>query len=162
MASYLPDLARDNISFYFVPAAWVLAMMPRFYAVSTYRAATKKSLDNNAVREWSKTVSNDQALDSTTKGRILRAEAAQANGFENLGLFAAAIAAGNAAGLSPSLMNGLGGAWLASRFAYNHIYIYNDIVPSAARSLTYISGMGMCMAMFVMAGNKMRSGLLGI
>ena len=160
MAAYLPDLTRDNISFYFIPAAWILAFMPRIYAANTYNAATKKHLDTRAPRQWSKTVSEEQGLDSKTKGRIMRAEAAQANGFENLGLFAAAITAGNAAGLSPSVCNGLGLAWLGSRFVYNHIYIFNDVVPAAARGLTYTAGVAMLMALFVMSGNKMRSSLI--
>jgi len=44
MASYLPDLSRDNISLYTIPAAFLIALAPRFYAASTYKAATNKSM----------------------------------------------------------------------------------------------------------------------
>ncbi|OTA35404.1 hypothetical protein BTJ68_03204 [Hortaea werneckii EXF-2000] len=146
MTSFIPDLTHQNISYYFLPMAWVIAFMPRIYAANTYNAATNKHLDQRAPRQWSQTVAQEAALDAKTKGRITRAEAAQANGFENLGLFAAAITAGNSS------------AWLVSRFVYNHIYIFNDVVPPAARGITYMFGVGMCMMMFVLAGQNLSSG----
>ncbi|KAI7237389.1 hypothetical protein KC330_g3178 [Hortaea werneckii] len=158
MTSFIPDLTHQNISYYFLPMAWVVAFMPRIYAANTYHAATRKHLDQRAPRQWSQTVAQEAALDAKTKGRITRAEAAQANGFENLGLFAAAITAGNSSGVSAGMMNGLGGAWLVSRFVYNHIYIFNDVVPPAARGITYMFGVGMCMMMFVLAGQTLSSG----
>ncbi|KAK3110073.1 hypothetical protein LTR53_016012, partial [Teratosphaeriaceae sp. CCFEE 6253] len=83
--------------------------------------------------------------------------AAIANSFENLGLFAAAVTAGNAAGLAPGTMNGLSLGYVAVRFAYNHIYIFNDVVPPIARTLSYFAGVGCCMAMFVQAGMAFNS-----
>jgi hypothetical protein len=41
MASYL---SQNNISLYTIPAAYVIALLPRFYAASTYQAATKKTM----------------------------------------------------------------------------------------------------------------------
>lgn len=162
MTSYLPNLAHDNISLYLIPAAWLVAFMPRIYALSAYTAATKKDTKAIALqpRDFSKMALDDQAIDAKTKGRIVRAEAAQANGFENLGLFASAVAAGNAAGLDASVLNGLGVAYLVSRVVYNHIYIFNDLVPSQARTVTFLGGVGMCMALFVQAGNKMKRSVL--
>ncbi|KAK5129704.1 hypothetical protein LTR08_002948 [Meristemomyces frigidus] len=162
MASYIPDLARTNISFYTVPAAWIVALMPRVWALNNYKAATKKDTKAIALqpRDFSKIATNDQALDAKTRDRIIRAEAAQANGFENFGLFAAAVVAGNMAGLEVSTMNGLTIAYVVSRVVYNHIYIYNDLLPSQARTAAFFGGVGICMAMFVQAGNKMRSTLL--
>jgi len=160
MASYLPDLSRDNISFYLIPAAWAIALMPRVFAANTYKKASNKDMNTLQPRDFVKNVLEDQSVDSKTKGRIVRAEAAQANGFENLGLFAAAVAAGNAARLDASVMNGLSIGYVVSRFIYNHIYIFNDIVPPVVRSLTYMGGVGMCMALFVQAGTAMKNSLL--
>lgn len=53
----------------------------------------------------------------------MRAESAQQNGFENLGLFAAAVVIGNVANLSNSTLNTLSGAYLASRVVYNYLYL---------------------------------------
>lgn len=162
MASYLPDLARDNISFYTIPVAWVVAFMPRIYAITTYAAATKK--DTKAIslqpRDFVKITEAEQGLDNRTKQRIIRGEAAMTNGFENLGMFAAAVAAGNAAGLSASTLNGISIAYLVSRVVYNHIYIFNDLVPSQVRTVTFLSGVGMCWALFIQAGNRMKRTLL--
>lgn len=56
---------------------------------------------------------------------ITRAESAQQNGFENVGLFAAAVVAGNIAKLDNSTLNILSGGYILSRIAYNYIYITN-------------------------------------
>lgn len=89
----------------------------------------------------------------------MRAEAAQANGFENLGFFAAAVVAGTAAGLEPSTLNGLSLGYLASRLAYNHIYIFNDLVPWWARTVTFFGGLGAIFALFIQSGNKYKNSL---
>lgn len=154
MASYLPNLSRDNISLYTIPAAWLIALMPRFYAASTYKASTGKSFNAVNPRLFVGECSSTQSLDSTTKGRILRAESAQQNSYENLGLFAAAIVAGNAAGLTPSTLNGLGLAYVGVRFVYNHIYIFQDLVPTQVRTLAFFASVGCYMALFVQAGWK--------
>lgn len=60
-----------------------------------------------------------------TKAKIIRAEGAQQNGFENIGLFAAAVVIGNVAKLNNSTLNTLSGCYLLSRLAYNVLYITN-------------------------------------
>lgn len=70
-----------------------------------------------------KSLDNDQTIDAATKAKITRAAGAQANGFENLPLFAAAVVAGNAARLDVGTLNGLCVGYLVSRVAYNLIYI---------------------------------------
>jgi uncharacterized MAPEG superfamily protein len=60
-----------------------------------------------------------------TKDTIIRAEGAQQNGFENVGLFASAVVAGNIAGLDNRTLNILSSGYLASRAVYNYIYINN-------------------------------------
>lgn len=53
----------------------------------------------------------------------MRAEGAQQNGFENIGLFAAAVVIGNVAKLDNWTLNSLSFGYLASRVLYNVIYI---------------------------------------
>ncbi|TKA42080.1 hypothetical protein B0A55_12472, partial [Friedmanniomyces simplex] len=110
MTSYLPNLARDNLSFYTIPLALVIALAPRIYAANTYAAATKKPASDQVKtmpRSFSQIVSDDPAVDSKTKGRILRAGAAVDNSYENLGIFAAAVTAGNMAGVGVGRMNAM-------------------------------------------------------
>jgi uncharacterized MAPEG superfamily protein len=88
---------------------------------------------------------------------ICRAEGAQTNGFENLGLFATAVLAGNFAGLPARTLNLLSGGYLVSRALYNVIYVSHTTEAGAnLRSATYFSGIGLIMTLFVKAGNVLR------
>lgn len=82
----------------------------------------------------------------------------QPPGFENLGLFAAAVTAGNAAGLPASTLNTLSFSYLLSRVVYNLLYINNETdVAANARSVVFVGGVGLIMTIFVKAGNKVGS-----
>lgn len=86
----------------------------------------------------------------------MRAEAAVSNGIENFGPFCAALAAGNAARLDPSLLNGLSLGYLATRILYNVVYINNETLSLAmVRATSYVGGLGMLFTMFIKAGNKL-------
>lgn len=147
-------LMSNNYSFYAVPVAWVISITPHMYAISLYERKSTKKFDNREPRSLTSKLADDQTLDKATKDRIIRAEGAQQNGFENIGLFAAAIVAGNMAGLSHKTMNLLSGGYLASRLLYNFIYIHNTTGALAAtRSLVYMAGVGFISTMFIMAGN---------
>ena len=102
-----------NYSFYAVPAAWLLAIAPHAYAI----AVLDKKYDNMQPRTNVLKVDSDQTLDKATKARVIRAEGAQQNGFENLGLFAAAVVAGNIAGLPAATLNMLSGGSVS----YTHL-----------------------------------------
>lgn len=85
-------------SLYTIPAAWVVAIAPHFYAASL----GGKTFDNRSPRTYTASLKDTQTLDAATKQRIIRAEGAQQNGFENVGLFAAAVVAANSTfSLSP-------------------------------------------------------------
>ncbi|KAF2771523.1 hypothetical protein EJ03DRAFT_372859 [Teratosphaeria nubilosa] len=141
MASYIPDLTKDNISLYLMPVGFMIALAPRFFAANTYKQATngKDLLRNLNPRDFTAIVREDKAIDQKTKMRIARAEAAQANGFENLGLFAAAVTAASLARVDPSIVNGL-------TIGYLDVYLSR--------------GVGMLMALFVKAGQKLSNSIL--
>ncbi|MCJ1257921.1 hypothetical protein MMC24_005749 [Lignoscripta atroalba] len=150
------DLTR-NFSLYTIPVAWALSLAPHVYAVSLYQSASSKSFDNTKPRALVTKLPEDQTLDQVTKDRIVRAEGAQMNGFENLSLYAAAVLAGNMANLDNSWLNMLSGGYLASRVLYNLVYVNNESSTAAnARTAIYMGGMGMIMTLFVQAGNKFR------
>jgi len=147
MASFLQT---SNLSLYTIPAAWVLAMAPHAYAMSL----AGKKFDARHPRSLISSLEKDQALDSATKARITRAEGAQANGFENLGLYAAAIVAGNMSLLSTSTLNALSLGYLASRVVYNYIYVNNQTQGMAsARTLVWLGGIGCIFGLFIKSGN---------
>lgn len=147
-----------NLSIYTIPAAWLVTMAPHFYANTTYRKALSKFPDNRQPRNLAKILAESQSIDSATKDRILRADAAQQNGFENLGLFAAAVIAGNVAGVDNYWLNMLSIGYVSSRIVYNWVYINNTTQGLAGiRSLVWFGGVGMVLTLFVMAGNKFYS-----
>lgn len=158
MALTLPNPLRENLSFYTIPLAWVIALSPRFYGARKYSEATEGGdLDIRNPRAFSDEVAADDSLKESTRNRIMRAEAAMDNGFEFLGLFAAAVCAGNVARLENRWLNGLSWGWLGSRVVYNLIYVNNETKALAkARAGVYMAGMGMVFALFVQAGNKLR------
>ncbi|KAF2167712.1 hypothetical protein M409DRAFT_53689 [Zasmidium cellare ATCC 36951] len=136
-------------------------MLPREHSKSLYKKATNKDFDNRHPRAFLTAVENDQALDSATRARILRAEAACYNGFENFGPFCAALAAGNAARLDPIWLNGLSLAYLASRAVYTYVYINNETqLLAGLRGGSYIGGLVMLFTMFIKAGNKLSTSVL--
>lgn len=160
MASIIPNFSKDNLSLYAIPAAWVVAIVPRFYAIVAYKQSTKKDLDGKAPRDWPLQLANNQALDAKAKGRIMRAESAQSNGLENIGLFAAAVVAGNVAGLPANTLNTLSFSYVASRIVYNYIYINNDDIPVAARTATFFAGLGCVFTLFIKAGNGLKNAVI--
>ena len=88
---------------------------------------------------------------------MLRAKAASENGFETLGLFAAAVVAANQAGLDNRYLNTMTIGYVLSRLAYNWVYIYlcENRKLSGIRSLIWGIGVGFIVILFFKAGNAM-------
>ncbi|KAF7197321.1 hypothetical protein HII31_01372 [Pseudocercospora fuligena] len=153
MAASLIDATR-NYSLYAIPAAWVLSIAPHFYAASLGK------LDNKNPRTYTRDIDGDQSIDKATKQTIIRAEGAQQNGFENMGLFASAVVIGNVAKLDNWTLNALSGAYLASRVAYNLLYINGTSDATAtARSVSFLTGIGIIWTFFIKSGNVLKDRL---
>ena len=156
-----------------IPAAWVIAFLPHAYA-----ASQSKIFDNRSPRTYASSLEKDQTIDKAvslfaiiikslpnntpltvdqTKARILRCEGAQTNGFENLGLFATAVLAGNLAGIPTQTLNTLSGGYCLSRILYNFIYINNTSEAMAnTRSVVFLAGIGQMFTLFIQSGNVLR------
>ncbi|KAH8594401.1 hypothetical protein B0O99DRAFT_513659 [Bisporella sp. PMI_857] len=142
-------MSSSNYSFYAVPVAWALAMAPHAYAMN----AAPKTFDIRSPRSYEDDLKKDQTIDQATRNKIIRADAASKNGFENLAFFATGVLAGNLAGLPPSTLNALSAGYLASRIIYNLIYINNTTEGLAnARSVVWLAGVGQIFALFIKAG----------
>ncbi|KAI8628652.1 hypothetical protein F5Y19DRAFT_476197 [Xylariaceae sp. FL1651] len=96
------------------------------------------------------------SLLSRTKSKILRAEAAAANGQETVGLFAAAVIAANYTGVPVETINTVCAVWLGTRVVYNTIYIFLQENRSFAplRSLVWNAGLISWVTLCVKAGNR--------
>lgn len=128
-----------------------MSIAPHFYA------STLGNFDNRSPRAYTKAVGDDKSLPAETRDRIIRAEGAQQNGFENIGLYAAAVVAGNIAGLDNRTLNLLSGGYVASRILYNVIYINNSTETAAnARTGVFLAGVGIIFTLFIKSGNVLR------
>jgi len=147
-----------NLSIYAIPVAWLLCLVPHMYAVAHHDAKSpQKKVNLTQPRSFVASLDQNQALDKATKDTIIRAESAQQNGFENIGIFAAAVVVGNVAGLEPRFLNGFAGAYVLSRMVYIWVYINNTTAAmTRVRTTVYFSGVFCCMVLFLAAGNKMR------
>nr|KAK3302251.1 hypothetical protein B0T15DRAFT_298216 [Chaetomium strumarium] len=149
----LTSTYSSNWSYYTIPAAWALCMLPNTYAAML----AGKNFDNANPRKIEEKCAKDKSLDKVTLRRISRARAATANGYETLGLYAAAVVAGNAARVPGEQMTRLTLAYLASRAVYNYVYVVlqDNARMAPVRSLVWVSGIGIIMSMFVMAGQAL-------
>ncbi|KAK3374994.1 hypothetical protein B0H63DRAFT_481514 [Podospora didyma] len=145
------DFGAANWSYYTVPAAFFMVMVPHMYsnilAGKNYDLANPYKVEEHCAK--------DTTFNKVTLKRIQRARAAAKNGFETLSLFAAAVVAANAAGVAAARLNALTLAYLASRAAYNYVYVslQDNARTAPLRTLTWAVGIVIIMSLFVSAGN---------
>ena len=102
----------------------MLCIAPHIYAVKLHdRISPTKKVDKINPRTLLPSLDANEALDHATKEKISRAEAAQQNGYENLGFFAAAVVAANVAKVDYWWINTLSAGYIASRVLFNIVYI---------------------------------------
>ncbi|KAL7943574.1 hypothetical protein V8C42DRAFT_329446 [Trichoderma barbatum] len=145
------DLSK-NYSFFTVPAAFLICMLPGAYANSLAGA----SFDPANPRQTKATILADDKLDKIRQQRIMRAQSAQENGFETLGLYAAGVLAANYAGVDVRMLNLLTFGYLGTRVAYIFAYIVlcqnRKLAP--LRSLCWAAGCAILVSLWVMAGQN--------
>lgn len=88
-----------------------------------------------------------------TVRRISRAKAASANGFETLGLYAAAVVAANVARVPNARLNKLTGLYLLSRalYVYTYVVLQDNARAALLRVGVWFGGVGLIMALFTAA-----------
>ncbi|KAI1352787.1 hypothetical protein F5Y01DRAFT_83344 [Xylaria sp. FL0043] len=147
----LSFLAEKNISYFTIPVALFAALWPR--SQSAFGEPGKKYFDPANPRTFTSRLEKAD-LDKETVARILRAEAASANGMEGLPIFAAAVVAGNSAGLSNTALNSLSVGYIVSRIIYNYVYIFlsSNRKLASLRTPVWFVGIGSALALFVKAG----------
>ncbi|PMD64540.1 uncharacterized protein K444DRAFT_520701, partial [Hyaloscypha bicolor E] len=123
-----------------------------------YAPTQSKVFDNRSPRTYAQNLEKDQIINKETKARILRAESAQSNGFENLALFATPVLAGNLAGLSAQTLNTLSIGYPLSRQAYNFFILTILLSEGMAnlRSVVFLAGVGQIFTLSIMSGNSLR------
>ncbi|KAL2271548.1 hypothetical protein VTJ83DRAFT_919 [Remersonia thermophila] len=152
MASFL-DLDSANWSYYSIPVAFFLCMVPHAYAIGL----AGKNYDIANPRKTEELCAKDEKMSKVTLKRISRARAAAANGFETIALYATAITAGNAAGLSAGRMNRLALTYVLSRAVYNYVYVVlqDNARLAGVRPLVWGVGIAVIMSLFIGAAGKL-------
>ncbi|KAK0630698.1 hypothetical protein B0T17DRAFT_529067 [Bombardia bombarda] len=145
------DLSSTNWSYYSIPVAFMLIMVPHSYA----SVAAGKSYDLANPRKTEEHLAKDTTVDKVKFKRIIRAKAAANNGFETIGLYAAAVVAANVAGVPVQSINQLALLHLATRAVYNYIYVVlqDNARVAPLRSLVWMASLGASFALFIKAGN---------
>lgn len=152
MASFLGLDLTKNISYYTIPVALVACLVPHVLAVT----GAKGTFDNANPRTLKENLEKSESLDKETKLRVARAKAASDNGFETIGLYAAAVVAANTAGVDITLLNRLTIGYVLSRFAFIFVYVQlgGNRKTAPVRSLTWFAGISAIITLFITAGNK--------
>jgi len=133
---------------------------PHLYARSLAGKGALPPFDNTNPRAF-----RDQVVSLASSvpaaGRFLRAEAANENQFQTLGLFAAGVVAANVAGLPRGHLHNFVLTYLASRAVYTVLYVTGD-TPFLAnlRTAAYMTGVGSIFTAFVTAGIQFNKVLL--
>ncbi|SNX81725.1 uncharacterized protein MEPE_00430 [Melanopsichium pennsylvanicum] len=137
-----------NYSYYTIPAAWILSILPHFHAIGLSKGQFKNTSPRQLLHDLMAKKDKTE-LDK----KIIRAESAQLNGFENLGLFASAVVAANMTGVPNHQLNRLSIGYLASRVLFNLLYIFvTDEATANLRSTSFITGVGIIWTLFIKAG----------
>ncbi|GAA5923346.1 hypothetical protein JCM3775_007510 [Rhodotorula graminis] len=153
-------MATANYSLLSIPATFVLGMAAHWNAIIL--SMTSKDLppfDNRAPRAFLASVSQ-LAKTSADARQYLRAEAAQTNVFEQLGLFAAAVLCGNWARLPTSFLNKATGAYVALRVVYCVLYIKTDRAKfTGLRSIVWLASSVIALSLFVKSSTALNKAL---
>ncbi|CAG8976640.1 hypothetical protein HYALB_00002156 [Hymenoscyphus albidus] len=112
----------------------------------------KSSFDTLSPCTFAQVMEKDQTMDQAAKNYITRVNGAKQNGFEGIGFFAAAVVAGNLAGLPEKQLYGLGAGYLVSRVLYTAHYIVNTNPKLAVlRSLLWQAGVWQVIALYALS-----------
>ncbi|KAJ2977287.1 hypothetical protein NQ176_g4459 [Zarea fungicola] len=151
MASLGIDLAK-NLSFYTVPAAFLLCLLPQAVVMSRARGL----FDSAYPRQFVSSIEQCETLKKETKQTFIRAKCASDNGFETIGVFAAAVVAANHAGVETSALNTLSIFYVISRLGYIFAYVILGANRKLApiRTLTWAAGIGAIFILFTRAASR--------
>jgi len=100
------------------------------------RPAREGGYDNADPRAWL----------ARQSGRRARANAAQANSFEALPLFIAAVLAAQQMQVAQAVIDGLAAAFVLLRLVYIFLYVTDRAM---ARTAVWTAGLGVCIALFL-------------
>ncbi|GJN93928.1 hypothetical protein Rhopal_006987-T1 [Rhodotorula paludigena] len=154
------SLASYNYSLLSIPAVWGLGMASHWTAIVITKTSKEIPLFDNVSPRAFQAKMIALADKSKDAAKVCRAESAQQNVFEHLGLYAAAIVAGNVARLPIPYLNRVAGLYVLSRVAYCILYIRTTSRgPTVLRSLSWLASMGLALTTIVKASTNFNKAL---
>ncbi|CAO1636417.1 unnamed protein product [Sympodiomycopsis kandeliae] len=145
MSAYLTSSSSQNLSLWSFPAVLLLAAIPHWWSIQ--QCLSKKingGWKNDNPRGFVAQLHYKQASGkklSELEKMIIRAQAAQQNGFEWFGFWAACVLAGNLAKLPSDELNRMSALYVGSRVLYNFAYVYLEgFAPSLIRTAIFQVG----------------------
>ncbi|KAI0846765.1 hypothetical protein F5Y00DRAFT_264177 [Daldinia vernicosa] len=117
-------LKENNISWWTIPFAFVLALSPRIYF--GILGPGSGVYDPRNPRKFGASARRSTTLNAVTTARIERSEFALNNSIENLPLFAVAVLAANTEGVDLETRNLLSILYLSIRIFYIWVYIWGQ------------------------------------
>ncbi|GAA94936.1 uncharacterized protein L969DRAFT_78391 [Mixia osmundae IAM 14324] len=150
---------QQNYSLLAPIAVWGVGIGTHIYGLMSQNLSGTGEFDNVAPRAYLQKMQSIPKP-SALQRRVIRAESAQSNTFENLGFFAAAIIAGNVAKLPSSTLNKLASAYVLTRVLYSFAYVTIESGPlSYIRTVLFFSGAGICITLFVKASEVFKNAI---
>lgn len=145
-----------NTSILSIPAFSILALLPHSYAINVASGGNALKWDNRNPRSPSLKDNLKARLDADTYAKYERAEAASANAYENIPLYAAAVIVGNIAGLPKERMSRFAAIFLTLRAAHSLVYINTKSQKwTVLRSLLWFSTVLLNFRIFYEAAKKL-------
>lgn len=150
------DATSPNYSLFALPIMYILTLMPHWYAVSM--CMVQNGWKNENPRTFvtqlaARPILGTKKMEHTpAERRVLRAEACQQNGFENLPIFGIALFCGLVADLPGYMMNTMAALYLLFRVTFTILYIFVDShAMSLLRSFSFFGQVALYMAFFMQA-----------
>ncbi|PWN53466.1 hypothetical protein IE53DRAFT_384039 [Violaceomyces palustris] len=160
LSTLLSDKA-PNLSLLALPASMVLAALPHWYTIVLAEVnKVQGGWSNVNPRSWVAQLNSKAASGKKLTAlelKILRGQSCQANAFENVPLFAAAIAVGNLAKLPNSSLNSFVLTYLLSRALFTYFYLSTETkAASFLRTAVFQVGVLYIWYIFIKAGYKLQ------
>jgi uncharacterized MAPEG superfamily protein len=152
----MTDSQAPNYSFHYIAGAYAFSLIPHQYYVIKAMTAKDSTYTNITPRTNLDTLKATAPPDTWTK--LVKARGCHLNALEGFPLFAAAMIAGNVAGVSTKEMNVLGAEYLGVRLLYNVLYMAVRNEPmSYLRSGVYVWSVGIPIYLLIKAGGKLNA-----
>ncbi|KAF2667930.1 hypothetical protein BT63DRAFT_305375 [Microthyrium microscopicum] len=146
----------ENFHILSIPFYWGLAILPHGYAIHLATGGNALKWDNRNPRTTNHRANVKSRLSPENFALYERAEAASANAFENLPIFASAVIIGRMAGLSKTVLDDFAMKFLLARAGHSLSYLLiNNSRLAAIRTVFYFYSIGLCIRVMVKAAKTL-------